>query len=140
MALTDSASTERTPLLTSTATATAQNVRGDDVADAEAAVVEPTNVQPAADPDDDGGEEQNGTGNDVAVAQEPGSTKLTAIMFAIWIGVFFAALGKYLPYLIIPPTLQYLPTYLSAPMMDGWPWSPKLSDESYYQVYLSLML
>lgn len=51
--------------------------------------VDPENAQPAADDNDT-------ETNEIALAEEPSTKKLVAIMGAIWLGVFFAALGTYL--------------------------------------------
>lgn len=70
-----SISTERSPLLG----------RQQDTTDDNSAIVEPQNAQPEADENGQAPEE----------AEELSTKKLTAIMGTLWVGVFFAALGKW---------------------------------------------
>jgi hypothetical protein len=44
----------------------------------------------------DGGHDGTQEANDVPLAEEPSTKKLLAIMSAMWLGSFFAALGKYI--------------------------------------------
>ena len=65
------------------------------------AVVEPENAQPISD----------GAGDDdqeIALADEPSTKKLIAIMGSLWVGVFFAALGMLIT--LIPT--HYQPIYV----------------------------
>jgi hypothetical protein len=90
------ASTERSPLL-------GRHQAGhNDTTVGNGAVVEPENAQPISD----------GAGDDdqeIALADEPSTKKLIAIMGSLWLGVFFAALGTLIalfPYTSKRPTFE----------------------------------
>jgi len=73
-----SISTERSPLLGGLN----GTVSGD------GAIVEPENAQPTSEGASDDDEQ-------IVLADEPSTKKLLAIMGALWLGVFFAALGTF---------------------------------------------
>lgn len=88
-------STERSPLL-----GRHQGGQNDTTA-GNGTVVEPENAQPISD----------GAGDDdqeIALADEPSTKKLIAIMGSLWVGVFFAALGMLIT--LIPT--HYQPIYV----------------------------
>lgn len=94
-------STERSPLLGR------HQGSQNDTTTGNGTVVQPINAQPISERagDDDQG---------IALADEPSTKKLIAIMGTLWLGVFFAALGTLLT--LFP--MHYQPTYVWIAMIS----------------------